>query len=44
MIHRILSLRIKKAKEYVKQGNVNIIESDYEDMNNFDVVAKVLGR
>ena len=36
--------KIKKAKEYVKKGNVNIIESDYEDMNNFDVVAKVLGK
>ena len=33
--------RIQKAKEYIKQGRVDILESDYEDMNNFAVKAKI---
>ena len=35
--------RIQKAKDYLRQGRVDIIETDYEDMNNFEVKAKIDG-
>ena len=35
--------RVQKAKEYIKQGKVEILQSDYEDMNNFAVKAKIDG-
>ena len=35
--------RVKRAKEYLEQGRVQITEKKYEDENEFEVHAKVRG-
>ena len=35
--------RTKKAKEYVREGKIDIIKMEYEDSNNFQITSEVQG-
>ena len=35
--------RTKKAKEYVRDGKINITKMEYEDLDNFQITSKVRG-